>query len=94
MAKLLYKPFAIIASLIASRTGKSLFRVIWSKLDDADPPAPEVADVPLGKVLAARSLEAATMAAVAAATQRASMRTFHHLTGLWPGKTAEVLIED
>lgn len=94
MAKILYKPFGIIASLIASRTGKSLFRAIWSKIDAADPPAPEIEGAPLGKVLAARSIEAATMAAVSAASERASMRTFHHLTGLWPGKTPEVLVED
>lgn len=92
--KLLYKPFGIIAGLISARIGKALFSAIWSRIDDADPPSPGIIDAPMGKVLAAQMIEAATMASAAAVTNRASMRTFHHLTGVWPGETSEVLVEN
>ena len=32
--KLLYKPFGIIAGLIAARLGHSVFKQIWSQIDD------------------------------------------------------------
>ena len=40
----------------------------------------------MGKVVGAAALEAATMAGVAAAAERASARAFHYLTGFWPAK--------
>jgi hypothetical protein len=38
------------------------------------------------KVVGAAALEAATMAGIAAAVDRASARVFHYLTGIWPAK--------
>ena len=87
--KLLYKPFSLIASLIAARIGKALFRSLWSRIDRADPPDPEAPEAPTPKVVGAAALEAATMAGVAAATDRVFARAFHHLTGVWPGKPAK-----
>lgn len=84
--KILYKPFGIIASLISARLGKAVFKGVWSKIDDAEPPHPTTARTSLGKVLSAAVLEAATMAGVAAITDRASAKTFHYLTGIWPGE--------
>jgi hypothetical protein len=84
--KILYKPFAIIAAIIGARLGRSTFKSLWSKIDAAEPPAPTTAEASLPKVVGAAALEAATMAGVAAAIDRASARTFHHLTGIWPGK--------
>ena len=92
--KLLYKPFGLIAGMVSARIGRAVFRAIWSRIDAADPPAPNVRDTPLRKVVAAQAIEAATMAASAAAVQRASMQTFHHLTGIWPGQPKTVLIEE
>jgi hypothetical protein len=84
--KLLYKPFAIIASLIGAKLGRNAFKSLWTKLDAADPPEPTTAEASLQKVVGAAALEAATVAAVGAAVDRASARTFHYLTGFWPGK--------
>jgi Protein of unknown function (DUF4235) len=84
--KLLYKPFAIVASVIAARLGRSIFRSLWSRIDAGDPPDPTAPDASLSKVVGARALEAATMAGVAAAANRASARVFYQLTGVWPGK--------
>jgi Protein of unknown function (DUF4235) len=84
--KILYKPFSIIAGIVAARLGRSIFRSLWSRIDDAEPPAATAPDASLSKVVGAAALEAATMAGVAAAVNRASARTFEYLTGIWPGK--------
>jgi uncharacterized protein DUF4235 len=87
--KLLYKPFALIAGLIAARVGKALFEGMWSRVDEREPPAPTAPDASLSKVVGAAALKAATMASVAAAADRAAAEAFHHLTGIWPGKPPE-----
>ena len=84
--KLVYKPFAIIFSVIAARLGKSIFKSLWARIDKAEPPKPTTERASFAKVVVAASLEAATMAGVGAAADRASARTFHYLTGYWPGK--------
>ena len=84
--KILYKPFGIIASLIGAKIANSVFKVMWSRIDDEAPPKATTADVSFQKAVGAAALEAATMAAVGAAVDRASARTFHHLTGIWPGE--------
>jgi len=83
--KLLYKPFALITSLIAARLGHSVFKQIWSQIDDEQPPKPTTVDAKVPKVIAAAALEAATLAGVAAVVDRAGARTFEYLTGFWPG---------
>lgn len=87
--KLLYKPFAIIAGLIASRVGRSMFRSLWAKIDEAPPPAPGTGEAGLVKVVGAQALQAGVMAAVAAAVDRFFASTFHHLVGVWPEKRKE-----
>jgi hypothetical protein len=87
--KLLYKPFAVIAGIIGAKLGESLFRALWAKLDSDDPPKPTRRDATTGKVVAAAALEAAAHSGAKAATRRASARSFHYLTGYWPGDQSE-----
>jgi hypothetical protein len=87
--RLLYKPFSLIAGLIAARVGRAMFRGIWSRLDAAEPPDPTAPETDLRRVVSAAAIEAATMAGVAAAADRAAAQTFHYLTGVWPSKRAE-----
>lgn len=87
--KLLYKPIAIIASLIAGRVGRSIFRSLWAKLDDAPPPKPGSGEGSVVKVVGAQALQASVMAGTAAAVDRAFARVFHHLVGAWPDSPAE-----
>jgi Protein of unknown function (DUF4235) len=87
--KLLYKPFGILAGVIAARLGRKAFKQLWGKFDEQDPPDPSVEEAGAGKVLAAAALEAAIMAGVAAAFDRLGARAFHHLFGIWPGKEHE-----
>ncbi len=83
--KIAYKPFAMIFSLLAARVGRTAFRSVWSRIDDQEPPEPTVAQTTLPKVLTKAVLEAAIMAGIAAAADRASAVAFEHLTGSWPG---------
>jgi hypothetical protein len=87
--KVLYKPFAIIAGIIGAKVGQSVFRSLWAKLDKADPPPPTAGNASLGKVVGAAALEAATMAGIQAAINRASAKSFHHLFGVWPEKAKQ-----
>jgi uncharacterized protein DUF4235 len=87
--KILYKPFALIAAFIAARIGRTIFRGLWSRIDDAEPPAPSAPNSTFPKVIGAAALEAVTMATVGAAADRASARAFFHLTGVWPGDDPE-----
>jgi hypothetical protein len=86
--KLLYKPVALIASLAAGRIGRSVFRSLWSKLDDAPPPRPGSGQGSVVKVVGAQALQAGVMAGVAAGVDRAFARVFHHLIGIWPDEPA------
>ena len=83
--KILYKPFGIIAGLIGARIATAIFKALWARIDEEEPPKPTTADASFPKVVGAAALEAATMAGVGAAVDRAGARAFHHLTGIWPG---------
>lgn len=84
--KLIYKPFGLVASVIAARLGRGIFKSLWARVDQADPPDPTAPNANLGKIVGAAALEAATMASVAAVADRAAARTFEYLTGFWPGQ--------
>jgi hypothetical protein len=84
--KILYKPFGIIAGLIGARIARSVFGALWARIDRDAPPEPTTEEASFPKVVAAAALEAATMAGIGAAVDRAGARFFHHLTGIWPGE--------
>jgi hypothetical protein len=85
MQKLLYKPFGIIAGIISVRVGRKLFRAIWGTFDRRDPPKASNENAPLPRVVGAAVIEAATFAATRAAVDRASLKWFQFLTGIWAG---------
>ncbi|MTD46555.1 DUF4235 domain-containing protein [Conexibacter sp. W3-3-2] len=89
MGRLLYKPFGIVFSVLAGKIAAKLFTAIWAALDkdasDGRPPRPTEPNAPVGKAIAATAIEAATYAGTRAAFDRAGVRTFHYLTGVWAG---------
>lgn len=87
--KLLYKPFGIVAGIVGAKLGQSLFKSVWTKFDEAEPPRPKTEEASLGKVVVASAVEAAMLAGIGAAVDRMVMRWFHYLTGIWPGDTPE-----
>lgn len=84
--RLLYRPFGVLAGLIAARLGRSVFRTLWSQIDGGELPAATAPEGSIPKLVAAAALEGATMAGVAAAVSRVSAATFHYLFGIWPGE--------
>lgn len=92
--KVFYKPFGIVASIVGGKLGARVFQSVWDSIDPAPPPAAEAGDAPLGKVVAAAALQAATMAAMGAIVDRAAARAFRGLVGTWPGKPRAELAGD
>jgi hypothetical protein len=85
--KLLYKPFAVLSGVIGARLGQRIFKAIWGRIDESEPPAPTESDTSMAKVVGAAALQAAALAGSKAAVSRASARSFHYLTGVWPGRS-------
>ena len=82
--RLFYKLFAKITGGFAARIGKSVFKSVWSRIDEEEPPKPTRLDASLSKVVGGQTLEAATMAATAAIVERATASTFSYLFGISP----------
>jgi hypothetical protein len=80
-------PMSMIAGIVGARMGQAAFRSLWSLIDEDDPPTPTAGGATLQKVVLASVLEAGTMAAAAAVTERAAAQTFNHLFGVWPDRT-------
>ena len=53
--KFLYMPFRIIAAIIGAKLGHLVFKRLWSKIDDTDPPATTNVEASWKKVVAARA---------------------------------------
>lgn len=84
--KLLYKPFGITFGLLGGLVARRLFNVLWSRVDDREPPKPTTKDTSMARLLGAEGLRAATFAITRAAFDRAGARTFFHVSGRWPGE--------
>jgi hypothetical protein len=89
MAKLLYKPFAIVLGLVTGKLAGALFNVLWARLDrngDGTVPGPTERDANAKRAIAASAVQAATFAGTRTAIDRFGLQVFYHLTGLWAGQ--------
>jgi hypothetical protein len=84
--KLIYKPFGIILGLLAGAVGRKVFDVVWTKIDDEDPPKPTTELTSWPRVLTAAAIQGMIFAVVKAAVNRAGAKSYAHLTGVWPGE--------
>jgi Protein of unknown function (DUF4235) len=84
--KLLYKPFGLIAGLIAGFLSKKIFDFIWARFDDEEPPEPKTEDAAIVKVLAAAAVQGMIFRTVRAAVDRQGAKGYRYLTGVWPGE--------
>ena len=88
MAKVFYKPFGLIFSVLGGLLAGAVFRRVWSAAADEDE-APEATDATRGwgEILVAAAAEGAVFGGVKALIDRAGATGFAHLTGSWPGRS-------
>jgi hypothetical protein len=84
--KLLYKPFGLIAGIVASLLSVRVYRALWRLVDSDKPPTPTTDEATWPKVLGAAALRGVTFGVTRAAVDRASASTFRQLIGVWPGE--------
>jgi hypothetical protein len=90
MMKLLYKPFAILAAVVASLAAGAIFKRLWA-LIAKETETPRALEQHRGwaEVVAAGLLRGAVFGGVKAVVNRAFADQYFRSTGVWPGKTAK-----
>jgi hypothetical protein len=84
--KLLYKPFGLLAGILAGLFARRLFTVVWGAIDDEEPPEATTERASWPRVVAAAAIQGATFSVTRAVVDRAGARSFARLTGIWPGE--------
>jgi hypothetical protein len=87
-AKILYRPWGIVASLLGGLIAGQIFQQVWKKLDPEspdDPPTPLESEYRLRKILVAAMVQGAIFSLVRALINRGGARLFQRWTGEWPG---------
>ena len=85
---ILYKPFGIIAGIVAGLLSKRVFSFIWGKIDEEEAPKPNTEWATWGKVLSAAALQGMVFKVVRALVDRKMAEGTRYLTGVWPGERA------
>ena len=83
---LIYRPFGIILGLLAGQIGKKLFNVVWTKIDDEDPPKATTQETTWAKLLGAAAVQGVIFRTVRVVVDRYGAMGWHYLTGSWPGE--------
>jgi hypothetical protein len=87
MAKVLYKPFGLLFSVLGGIVAGSIFKRIWGAAGNEEE-APKATDATKGwgEVVVAAAAEGAVFGGVKALIDRAGATGFAHVTGSWPGR--------
>ena len=87
MAKVLYKPFGLLFSVLGGIVAGAIFKRIWGAAGN-DEEAPKATDATKGwgEVVVAAAAEGAVFGSVKALIDRAGATGFAHVTGSWPGR--------
>ena len=90
MARLLYKPFGLIFSVVGGIVAGALFKRVWSAVGHEEA-APKATDESKGwvEVVVAAAAQGAIFGGVKALIDRAGATGFAHATGAWPGRRGE-----
>ena len=88
MARLIYKPFGLIVSVLGGIVAGMIFKRVWGAVGREDE-APKATDEAKSwsEVLVAAAAEGAVFGGVKALIDRAGATGFAHLTGAWPGRS-------
>jgi len=87
-AKILYRPWGLVASLLGGLIAGQDFQQLWRRLDpdgSDDPPKPLESEYRLRKILIAALIQGAIFSFVRALINRGGARLFERWTGEWPG---------
>jgi len=87
-AKILYRPWGLVASVVGGLVASQVFHQVWKRVDPQgtdDPPKPLQSEYTLRKVLLAALAQGAIFAVVKALVDRGGARLFERWTGEWPG---------
>ncbi|MBM9459137.1 DUF4235 domain-containing protein [Nocardioides sp. zg-536] len=87
-AKVLYRPWGLIASLLGGLIAGQIFQRVWKALDPQspeDPPTPLQSEFRLRKIVLAAAVQGAIFTVVRALINRGGARAFERWTGEWPG---------
>lgn len=86
-AKILYRPWGLVASLSGGLIAGQVFQQVWKRLDpdSSDPPTPLQSEYRLPKMLIAALIQGAIFSGVRALINRGGARLFERWTGEWPG---------
>lgn len=87
-AKILYRPWGLVASLLGGLIAGQIFQQVWKRLDPDspdDPPTPLQSEFNLPKILVAAAVQGAIFTVVRALINRGGARLFERWTGEWPG---------
>lgn len=86
LARVAYKPFAIVLGIVGGLAARRVFKQVWQKAaHEPEPPEPEEKASGWKKVALAAAVQGAIFEGVKALTQRGGARAFERLTGTWPG---------
>jgi hypothetical protein len=86
VAKVLYRPFGLLFSVLAGLLAGVVFRWLWRFFSDQeDTPKAKESEYGWRSVVSAAALEGAIFGLVKAAVDRGGARAFQKLTGSWPG---------
>jgi hypothetical protein len=87
-AKILYRPWGLIGSLVGGLVAGQIFQQVWKHLvpgDQDDPPKPLQSEYRLRQILVAAIVQGAIFSVVRALINRGGARVFQRWTGEWPG---------
>lgn len=87
---LLFKPFGMVAGVVATKAATAIFDQVWQRVDGGDLPDADVREDPAGRAILAAMLQAAIFAGTTAAVSRYGMHVYEHTFGTWPGQHREI----
>jgi len=86
MAKLVYRPFGLLVSVLGGILAGALFKQTWKRVAGReDAPKAKESEYGWREILAAAALQGAVFGLIKAAVDRSGARAFEKLTGSWPG---------
>lgn len=88
-AKILYRPFGLVSSMVGGLLAGQLFKEVYKRVartEHEESPGPLVDEYPVKELLVASLIQGAIYAAVKALIDRGGARAFQRWTGEWPGK--------